>query len=289
MLGNLFRQLTGRRAKVERPRLSFIICSINDERFDAICANIARCVTGISYEVVRARNAKSLTAAYNRGIEMSRGELLVFCHDDIEIMQADFGQRLLADFEQYDVFGVAGTSRMVDGYWGTAGQPLLFGQVLQKDQEEDKDQPKDSYTLYMFDFHDKPMPQIQGLDGLFIAARREAAEQIRFDQERFDGFHLYDADFSFRAHLAGLRVGVSRWILLFHQSHGDKNAEWQRGMERFQEKFRDVLPKDWEAGPAYTLSVAVPTKEAALPSFLDIRSNPQRYMEWTALELPEKL
>ncbi len=283
MLGNLFRQLTGRQAKVERPRLSFIICSINDERFDALCGNIARCVTGITYEVVRARNAKSLTAAYNRGIEMSRGELLVFCHDDIEIMQADFGQRLLADFEQYDVFGVAGTSRMVDGYWGTAGQPLLFGQVLQKDED------KDSYTLYMFDFHDKPMPQIQGLDGLFIAARREAAEQVRFDQEQFDGFHLYDADFAFRAHLAGLKVGVSRWILLFHQSHGDKNAEWQRGMDRFQEKFRDVLPKDWEAGPAYTLSVAVANKEAALPAFLDIRGNPQRYMEWTALELPEKL
>ena len=276
MLGNLFRQLTGRQAKAERPRLSFIICSINDERFDAICANIARCVTGITYEVVRARNAKSLTAAYNRGIEMSRGELLVFCHDDIEIMQADFGQRLLADFEQYDVFGVAGTSRMVDGYWGTAGQPLLFGQVLQKDQD------KDGYTLYMFDFHDKPMPQIQGLDGLFIAARREAAEHIGFDQERFDGFHLYDADFSFRAHLAGLRVGVSRWILLFHQSHGDKNAEWQRGMDRFQEKFREVLPVDWESGPAYTLNVSVADKAGVLPAFMDIRGNPQRYVDQAA-------
>ncbi len=284
MLGNLFRQLTGRQAKAERPRLSFIICSINDERFDAICANIARCVTGISYEVVRARNAKSLTAAYNRGIEMSRGELLVFCHDDIEIMQADFGQRLLADFEQYDVFGVAGTSRMVDGYWGTAGQPLLFGQVLQKNEDKDKD----GYTLYMFDFHDKPMPQIQGLDGLFIAARREAAERIGFDQERFDGFHLYDADFSFRAHLAGLRVGVSRWILLFHQSHGDKNAEWQRGMDRFQEKFRDVLPKDWEAGPAYTLNVSVADKAGALPAFMDIRGNPQRYLDQAAQMWPDK-
>jgi glycosyltransferase involved in cell wall biosynthesis len=282
VLGNLFRQLTSRQAKAERPRLSFIICSINDERFDAICANIARCVTGITYEVVRARNAKSLTAAYNRGIEMSRGELLVFCHDDIEIMQADFGQRLLADFEQYDVFGVAGTSRMVDGYWGTAGQPLLFGQVLQKNED------KDGYTLYMFDFHDKPMPQIQGLDGLFIAARREAAEQIGFDQERFDGFHLYDADFSFRAHLAGLRVGVSRWILLFHQSHGDKNAEWQRGMDRFQEKFRDVLPKDWEAGPAYTLNVSVADKAGALPAFMDIRGNPQRYLDQASQMWPDK-
>lgn len=283
MLGSLFRQLLGKGRDSqgeERPRLSFIICSVDDARFGRISSNIGQCVNGIGYEIVRIRNARSLTAGYNRGLAISRGDLLVFCHDDIEILQPDFGQRLLQDFELYDVFGVAGSARMVDGYWGTAGQPLLYGQVLQKRPD------KPGYTLYMFDFHDQPVPPIQGLDGLFIAARREAAQSLGFDEARFDGFHLYDSDFVFRAHLAGLKVGVSRGILLFHESHGNKNEDWRRYMDAFQDKFRDSLPASWEEGPQYALTVDVDDKSGALANFLDIRGNPQRYLEWTGFKLP---
>lgn len=272
MLGRLIGGLLGR-GPAPAPQVSFIICSIDDARFAAVSANIGQCMGGISHEVVRSRNARSLTAAYNKALGQSRGELVVFCHDDIEILQPDFGQRLLADLAEYDVLGVAGTSLMVDGYWGTAGQPHLYGQVLQKNQD------KAGYTLYMFDFHDRPMPSIQALDGLFIAAHRSAAEQIGFDSGSFDGFHLYDADFAFRAHRAGLKVGVSRSLLLFHQSHGDKGEAWEGYMRRFQEKFADVLPAGFEPGPQYALTVQLEDKAAALPAFLDIRGNPQRYME----------
>jgi len=280
MLHRLIKQVLGRqRPQQERPRLSFITCSPDDARYAGLQSSIAGRVTGFSYELIRITNARSLSEGYNRGMDRSRGDILIFCHDDIEFLHSDFAQRLVAQLEEHDIVGVAGTSLLVDGYWGSAGQPHLYGQVLQQNQD------RRGYTLYMFDHHDRPIPSIQGLDGLFIAARRQTALQLRFDEERFDGFHLYDADFSFRAHLAGMKVGVCRDILIFHNSHGDKDESWKRYMAVFADKFREVLPRQTAPGELYALIVTLNDKAGALPSFLEIRGNPAKYMEWTGVTL----
>ena len=57
-------------------------------------------------------------------------------------------------------------------------------------------------------------------------------------------------------------------------------------MRRFQEKFGESLPAGFDPGPQYALTVQLEDKAAALPTFLDIRGNPQRYLEWTGLQLP---
>ncbi len=53
-----------------------------------------------------------------------------------------------------------------------------------------------------------------------LAARRDVAAAIGFDAQRFDGFHLYDADFSLRASAAGCAVSVVSDITVFHRSPG---------------------------------------------------------------------
>ena len=91
------------------------------------------------------------------------------------------------------------------------------------------------------------VPDIQALDGVFVAMRREVAENVGFDAVSFDGFHLYDMDFTFRAYLAGHRLAVSRDIVLFHESTGRYDGIWDRYMRRFKEKFQDRLPATWSA------------------------------------------
>ena len=61
---------------------------------------------------------------------------------------------------------------------------------------------------------------LQGLDGMFFIARRAVVEAVPFDEETFDGFHGYDLDFSFAAHLAGFSVGTSAEIAVIHASGG---------------------------------------------------------------------
>lgn len=275
MLGKVIKQLLGRREQA-RPQLSFIICSVDDARFAGVQASIEERLAGSSFELIRITNARSLAEGYNRGMARSRGELLIFCHDDIEFLQSDFAARIVEHLKHFDLVGVAGTTRLVDGYWGTVGQPEIFGQVVQPDKDGD------GITLYVFDIDNVPAANVQALDGLFLAVRRPVAEALRFDDTLFTGFHLYDTDFCYRAHLAGYRVGVCRDLLIFHNSHGDKNEDWQRYMDVFAQKYRDRLSGGSPVGQQMMLTVKLPNKESAVPSFDNLRRNPPLKMEWSS-------
>jgi GT2 family glycosyltransferase len=81
------------------------------------------------------------------------------------------------------------------------------------------------------------VPGVQALDGVFLAARAATARALRFDEAAFDHFHLYDLDFTFRAHLAGARLAVCRDLVLLHASRGSYDARWEAYRERFERKF----------------------------------------------------
>lgn len=78
---------------------------------------------------------------------------------------------------------------------------------------------------------------MQTLDGFFLAARREAAHAVGFDAATFDGFHFYDLDFTYRAHLAGMRLAVTTEVCALHRSLGSFDLDWRRYARRFAEKF----------------------------------------------------
>ena len=81
---------------------------------------------------------------------------------------------------------------------------------------------------------------IHAMDGVFIAMQRNVWETIRFDAETFDGFHVYDIDFTYRAHLAGYKLVVPLDLLLVHFSTGGYNFAWQSFNERFLKKFPEI-------------------------------------------------
>jgi hypothetical protein len=218
-----------------KPMISIIICSVNDAKFAAISANYASLLRADAYEMIRIPDAKSLAEGYNRGIAQSQGEVLIFCHDDIEILADDFHAKLERALQSLDVVGVAGTDRVLDGRWMQAGYPYVFGQIVH--------QPLSDF-LYVVDVFGAPARQIanvQALDGLFIAARRAVIDSIRFDAETFDGFHLYDIDFSFSAYLAGYRVGVRCDFGIIHRSGGKFDQRWDHYFQRFNQKFSGRL------------------------------------------------
>ena len=59
-------------------------------------------------------------------------------------------------------------------------------------------------------------------------AGARSCESIQFDAATFDGFHLYDLDFSYRAFLAGFRIAIAWDIPIIHVSSGRLDAAWQR-------------------------------------------------------------
>ena len=221
------------------PRISVVICSIDTGKFARVTANYRSLLADVSHEIIGIHDARSLSEGYARGIARSTGELIVLSHDDIRILSPDFSQRLVAHLATYDLIGVAGTSKVVGGSWLDSGDPYLFVLITSPDPETGRLQ------TVLLGGGAPNVGGMQGLDGVFLAMRRELAGRVGFDAETFDGFHLYDLDFSFRAYLAGYRLAVCRDIVLVHDSIGRYDEAWTEYARRFREKFREQLPQTW--------------------------------------------
>jgi len=226
--------------------ISFIICSIDNARFQQVAANIAAVMGLEPFEIIRIADALSLAEGYNRGIDASKGEQIVFCHDDIEILAKDFPARLARHFETFDVVGVAGTTRVIAGAWIAAGPPYIFGQVAHVNRQQN------CFDICLYGVNGRAKGNIQAIDGLFMACKRIVVRKVLFDAAAFDHFHLYDLDFSFRAHLAGFTVAVANDLLIVHASGGSFDQRWQVYKQRFEDKHRAHLqvsrPVQWQMG-----------------------------------------
>lgn len=215
--------------------ISVIVCSIDRPRHDRVRAMYARSLAGVPHEVIGVLGAQSMCAGYNNGMRHAKGDVLVFSHDDIEILSDDFAGRLRRQLAEFDVVGVAGTDRMVHPMWSFAGPPHLYGQVANPF-------PDGTYGVEIFSVPARSIGGMRAMDGLFLAARREVAVAVGWDEVTFAGWHGYDADFTFRAHLAGYRLGVAGDLALVHHSRGSLDDNWQRSALAFAAKFAGRLP-----------------------------------------------
>jgi GT2 family glycosyltransferase len=218
--------------------ISIITCSVDDAKFDAFKKNVKE-IFGDDVQLIRINDAESIAEGYNRGIDQAYGDILIFCHDDIEFLNADAAELIKDDLKKNDIVGVAGTSLLTDGIWISAGQPFTHGQVLHELNQSDS-----GYNLCVYGLgrDDTIVHDIQALDGLFFAVKRDVVDKVRFDEQLFDGFHLYDLDFTYAAYLKGARIIVDYKIHLLHKSIGNYDHNWKRYAERFNRKYSKIDP-----------------------------------------------
>jgi hypothetical protein len=228
----------------DRRRVSLVICSIQPEKFGRVCANYRALLADVPHEIIGIHDARSLCEGYNRGIRRASGDLVILSHDDVVLANPDFAARLLAHLSRHDLVGIAGTTRLISGNWIDAGWPHLHGQIGSQIHQPGK------LVVTTYQIGGAAAAGAQALDGAFLALRREAFERVQFDEATFDGWHLYDLDFSFSAHLAGLRVAVCNDLCLVHNSVGAYHDEWDHYVRRFVQKHGAQLEKGEKALPA---------------------------------------
>ena len=220
-----------RPAAAARKSYSIIVCSVDAAREQAMRENFARALGAHEHEIIVIHDAASLCEGYQRGLDQSRFPRVVFAHDDVELLGDGAFDEIDRILDRHDVAGLAG-SRLVNGPAVTwAGHPHIHGCVAYPDAT------RSAWEVAVFSLEGGILGGMQALDGLLIAADAAAARRIGFDAMTFDGFHFYDLDFCYRAHLAGLRLGVTTEIAAIHASAGQFDAEWQRYRERFLRKF----------------------------------------------------
>jgi tetratricopeptide (TPR) repeat protein len=208
------------------PLVTIVVCSIDDAKHARAADLYRRLYTGLPHEIVVIRDARSLAEAYNRAIATSSGDIVVLSHDDIDILADDFAARLQHHLQCFDVVGVIGATRMDGPAWGWSGHPNLRGWITHHAPGA-REWFVDIVAPCCVD------DKIVVLDGVFLAGRRSVFEAVRFDAETFDGFHLYDVDWSYCAAMAGFRVAVAGDLLLVHESRGSFDPEWQGYAARF--------------------------------------------------------
>ena len=194
-----------------------------------------RVLRGTDYEIIGIHDARSMSEGYNRGLRQSRGDILIFCHDDIAILNEDLPRILGKRLAEFDVIGVAGTLRLDALGWWRGERQFLRGVVAHGKTTED------GILCDVYGVDGPVAAGIQVMDGLFLAARRAVVEAVQFDEENFRGFHFYDMDFTYSAYLAGYRLAVCSEIVIIHESAGNLKG-WHPWKQRFLEKFRGRLP-----------------------------------------------
>jgi GT2 family glycosyltransferase len=216
------------------PTFSIIICSHRAERRQAIQAHYRQIFANESCELIMITDARSMCEGYNRGFAQATGELVIFSHDDVEFFIDDLPQRLRAHLQRVDLVGMGGTQRLTGGAWAHAGDPHTFMAVANPTSA-------DEVKVMVTGRGPTLIEGIQAVDGCFFACKREVAKEVPFDEQTFDHFHLYDLDFSFRAHMTGFKLGVARDLAPLHLSGGTWDETWRAHRSRFEVKFAAQL------------------------------------------------
>jgi len=190
---------------------SVIVNSIDAQKLNRLKCNLERCLRYTSWELIHIPDAKGMCEGYNRGIQLSSGEYLIFCHDDIEFIADDISKPLAYGFKNSDVFGVMGTRLLIGHNFELSGLPNTIGMHVISEQDG-------SFTLLYVGIEGPLMYGIQGIDGAVIGCNRNVAESLGWDEINFKGWHCYDVDFSYRAFRAGFNVAITGLLPIIHHT-----------------------------------------------------------------------
>jgi hypothetical protein len=220
--------------------ISVITCSRQPPSSTLHERNVRKTASGpIDYvRIDNSDNRYGLCAAYNAGVAKSRGDILVFMHEDAFFMEGGWDATLEKKFTDATIglVGVAGTQYLFPDPpgWVVAGRPFIHGKVVHETMGGDR------FHLTVFAW-DEVDAEVVAVDGLFFAVRRELFGHIRFDEETFDGFHFYDLDLCMQVRKTH-RLIVTPDILIKHRSGGAFDERWRRYAARFTAKYLKELP-----------------------------------------------
>ena len=176
----------------------------------------------------------SLTELYNKGLDESSNDIIVFCHDDI-ILKEGWDKKVLNHFDstEYGILGMAGTTDLDESgqWWKDMGK--MVGIVKHTSEG------KTWESKYSNNFGDDVVETVM-LDGLFFVVNKNRIKK-RFNED-IKGFHFYDFDFTFGNHLEGVKVGVIFDVKITHKSVGATNEQWNQNRLQFCDLYVDHLP-----------------------------------------------
>ena len=225
--------------------ISIIICS-KDARISPELAENVRATIGADYEMVYIDNSQrqyNIFEAYNLGVQRAKGDFLCFMHEDVRFSRKDWGLVIEQALSREDVgaLGIAGSHFISDELdWRFFSFQHVY---LQQSTTSIEPQPV-YYISYDGDESslNGELLQVAAIDGVWMCMRKELFKDIRFDDQHFHDFHLYDTDICMQINQLGKGVFITDQVFLEHQSEGNFSEGYRDSLHIFFQKWGDVLP-----------------------------------------------
>jgi hypothetical protein len=234
--------------------IEFITLSRNPQRVQTLAQSIDLALRGVYPHrlTVVDGNRYDLFSGYNFGAAQTTGEILVFIHDDVQLIcnALPLGKPLeLLQNPETGFIGAAG-SRILDttGAW--------WGGNLTREKTFSSCRGLIFHTANNpFSIHGLVWPggtanfgQVIVVDGVLLMCHRRTFDRLNgFDSATFGGFHFYDVDTTFRAHQLGLK-NYAAPLPFIHGSLGNYGEAWEKNRKIFADKYKSLLPAEITPG-----------------------------------------
>lgn len=186
-------------------------------------------------------NQVGLSTVYNhaiKNIKASMDDILIFCHDDIGILDFYWIDNLISGLSKFDVVGLAGNKRRLkmqpswlfdDLTFSTFDSASLSGIVA-----HGKNMVAEKLSVY-----GAPDQEVELLDGLFLAVIMGVIQKQELGFDEDFTFDFYDLDFCRQARAKGLKLGTVP-LSVVHESEGNYNSDsWRKAYLKYIEKWKE--------------------------------------------------
>lgn len=223
--------------------LSIIICSVSEERLNAVSKNIADTV-GVDYELLAFNNALQkwpIAKVYNSQASLARFPFLLFVHEDVLFYTKDWGKIIEDKLQEENcgVIGFAGSRAKLNTYsgWWTGCDVWDCSNYWFYNQQGERMQALGGF------YKAERYKQVVVVDGFAMFVRKQVWKENMFDEKLLTGFHCYDIDFSLAVSRHYDNYVCNSHIELCHMSNGSFGKEWiNETIKMHKEKWGRILP-----------------------------------------------
>lgn len=218
-----------------------IICVCNNRRmYNTYLLPSLNKQRNCSYEIIRIDNSenryKSAIEAFNAALNEAKGEYIFFVHQDIELTDELFINKVDNYFKNNPNTGIVGVAGTKDG--------IVYSNIYQS-------LPK---TL-VSDHHLEEPVLVNSLDECLFVIPRQILNDYPFDNDTCDHWHLYAVDYCYQM----LQVGKDVVVLpldAYHASYGDfMNDGYYYTLKKVAKKYQsktkkiDTTIRSWSTNP----------------------------------------
>ncbi|WMC93878.1 glycosyltransferase family protein [Kineothrix sp. MB12-C1] len=215
-------------------KISFIICS-NDEFFFSECVRyIQRLIKpeDIEIELIEIREASSMTAGYNEGMQSSDAKYKVYMHQDVFIRNKYFIMDIMNIFKEDNKIGLIG---LVGSLVLPADAVMWYGERVAFGSEE---VPVENYRYSVME---DGYWEVEAVDGLLMVTQYD----VPWREDLFDGWDYYDISQCFemkrRKYSVVVPLQKEPWYI-----HDDKEITNLWNHDKYRRRFLEEYTEDMQ-------------------------------------------